>query len=97
MTAPSGPPPDHRTGRQDRLLVFLRVATGLTVLGAVLGVLVPGVGGRAAANAVVAILVAVPLLRVAWLVQRWLRKGDFRFAAIAIGLLLIIGVAAFAG
>jgi hypothetical protein len=97
MTAPSGPPPDHRTGRQDRLLVFLRAATALTLVAAILGVVVPGEAGRMAANSVVVILVAAPLLRVVWLVQRWARIRDWRYVAVAVGLLTIIAFAAGAG
>jgi hypothetical protein len=97
MTAPGTPPPDHRIGRQDRLLLFLRVATALTVAGALIGVLAPGGAGRAAANAVIALLIAVPLLRVVWLIQRWMRKGDRRFALVAACLLAIVGLAPFMG
>ena len=97
MTMPSGPPPDHRVGRQARLLLFLRAATVVAMVLAVVALLVPGSGGRAAGYAVVATLVVVPLLRVAWLAQRWARRGDWRYATVACGLLVIVGAAALVG
>jgi hypothetical protein len=90
-------PDHHRVGRQARLLMFLRVATVVTVVLSALSVLVPDDGGRAAGTAVVVILVAVPLLRVAWLAQRWARKGDRLFATVACVLLGIVATAAFVG
>jgi hypothetical protein len=98
MTAPDGPRPDHhRVGRQARLLVFLRAATVAAVVLSVVTVLVPEAVGRAAGAAVVTILVAVPLLRVAWLAQRWARKGDWLFTTVACVLLGIVAMAALVG
>lgn len=97
MSGPTGPPPDHRVGRQARLLRFLRVATVLTAVLTVIAVAVPGSIGRATGVGVVAVLVITPLVRVAWLGLRWLRRGDRRYAAVAGGLLLIVGAAALVG
>jgi hypothetical protein len=98
MTVPDGPPPDHhRAGRQARLLVFLRAATVATIVLSAVTVLVPDAVGRAAGAGVVTILVAVPLLRVAWLAQRWARKGDWLFATVACLLLGIVATAALVG
>jgi hypothetical protein len=94
MTTPSGPPPDHRVGRQARLLVFLRGATAITVAACVLAVVVPGAVGQAAGAGAVAALVVVPLLRIVWLAQRWVRRGDLVYAGVACGLLGIIAAAA---
>ena len=39
----------------------------------------------------VAVVVAVPLLRVAWLAVRWYGRGDRRYAAVAASLLVVVG------
>lgn len=57
---------------------------------AALGALLPGNSGRVAAGAVVAFIIAVPLVRVVSVGVHWLRIGDRRFAGVALGLLLII-------
>ena len=93
----SGTPFDHRIGRQARLLRFLRAATAVAMALATIAVLVPGSVGRAAGTAAVAALVAVPLLRVVWLAQRWYRRGDRLYGTVACGLLAIVGVAALVG
>ena len=65
---------------------------GWVAFGAALaGVLLPDPVGNAASAAAVVVVVAVPLLRVAWLAIRWYRRGDRRYAAVAAGLLLIVG------
>lgn len=94
---PGGPPPDHRVGRQARLLRFLRIATAVALVLCVVALAAPGAAGRAAGNAAVVTLVAVPLVRVAWLAQRWARKGDRLYATVACGLLVIVGAAALVG
>ena len=71
-----------------RLLVACAVAA--LVLGA-LGATLPDDAGTAAATAAVTVVIAAPLLRVAWLSGRWLRKGDVRFAALAVVLLAVVG------
>lgn len=63
------------------------------VLGA-LSAPVPGDAGRALATAAVAIVIAVPLLRVAWLVLRWSQERDPRFIAAGVGLLALVGLGA---
>lgn len=68
--------------------------TRLVLLGALLGALVPGGVGIGLATAAVAAVVAVPLVRVAWLVFRWVQEGDHRFVAAGLGLLLVIAVGA---
>lgn len=83
-------PLDPRAGRQRRLSQFLRIAAYVTFALAVAALLLPGDAGRVAGFLVVVVLVAVPLLRLAWLGRRWLRKGDRRFALVAAALGLII-------
>lgn len=90
----TGPPPNWRVGRQRHLVAFLQVMLG--VLGAAAGaaVLLPDGAGHRAAVVMVALLIAVPTVRVAWLLVRWARIRDWRFVAAAAGLLGILGVAA---
>lgn len=70
----------------------MRVAAIVAFALATIGALLPGDAGRMAAGAVVAFIVAVPLLRVLSLGVHWLRTGDRRFAGMACGLLLIVAV-----
>ena len=69
---------------------LMRVAAIVAFALAAIGALVPGVAGGTAAGAVVAFIVAVPLVRVLSLGVHWFRKGDRRFAGVAFGLLLIV-------
>lgn len=69
----------------------MRVAAVVAFILAAAGALLPGDAGRLAAGAVVAFIVAVPLLRVLSLGVHWFRTGDRRFAGVAFGLLLIVG------
>ena len=71
-----------------RLLVAFAIAA--LVLG-VLGATLPDDAGTATATAAVGVVIAAPLVRVAWLSGRWLRKGDVRFAALAVVLLGVVG------
>jgi hypothetical protein len=81
------PPADPFAQRQARLLRALR---GATVLAGVLAA--AGVVFEPAAVAALAVLIGAPLLRVAWLANRWRRRGDARFALSAAGLLVIVGL-----
>ena len=53
--------------------------------------ILPDPVGDAASVTAVGVVVAVPLMRVAWLAVRWYRRGDRRYAAVAAGVLLIVG------
>jgi hypothetical protein len=77
--------------RQRRLILWLRAVSWLTLAGAAAGTILPGRAGRWAATATVALLVAAPLLRTAWLAVRWSRLGDRRFAAAAVLVLVVAG------
>ncbi len=57
---------------------------------AVASVVLPSPVGGWAGVALVATLVAVPLARVLWLVARWIRRGDRRYAAVGAGVLAVI-------
>ena len=88
-----GPPPDPKEGRQARLVLFLRGALAVAALLAVTALATSDELSDNAARYMTALLVAVPLARVAWLGLRWLGKGDVRFALVAALLLTIIGAA----
>ena len=90
MTNPTN---DPRAGRQRRLARFLRMAALGTFVLAAAAVVLPGRAGRVAGTFVVIVLVVVPLVRLAWLGRRWLRKGDRRFALVAalLGLITLAG------
>lgn len=68
-------------------------AAAAFVLG-VLGATLPDDAGTATATAAVAVVVGLPLARVAWLGVRWARKGDARFAALAGALLVVVATGA---
>ena len=93
MTAPFDP----RADRQRRLARFLRIAVALTFAVAVAALVLPGRAGTALGVAMVTMLVAVPLIRLAWLARRWLRKGDRRFAVVSVVLAVIISAGALLG
>lgn len=90
----TGPPPNPLVGRQRRLVAALRAAVGVAFATAVVGLLGPGRVGRVGALAFLATLVATPIARVVWLLVRWIRRGDRRFASAAAALLLVVGAAA---
>jgi len=87
-------PPDPRVGRQRALATYLRVALALAfVLGLAAVALPDDWGEEVAGVAMVVVLVAAPIGRVVWLLLRWLRRGDRRFALAAAALLAVMGVA----
>ncbi|MGD2059344.1 MAG: hypothetical protein PVF87_00625 [Acidimicrobiia bacterium] len=79
------------TGRRQR--PFLRrltiVAWALAGLGAISG----SQPFATAAVLALALVMAAPLLRVAWLVFRWIQERDWRFVWTSIGLLGVIAAA----
>ena len=87
-------PTDPKAGRQARLLVVLRMAVFLVLACALLGAMAPEPWDGRAARATVALLVLFPVGRVGWLGIRWLRKGDIRYATVALMLLIVVGTAA---
>lgn len=64
---------------------------------AVAAVVLPAPVGVWAGAALVATLVAVPLARVLWLVVRWARRGDRRYALIGTGVIVVIATGALIG
>ena len=94
MTDPAAIAPDPRRRRQLVLARFLRVAGALSLVLAVAG-LVPGDAGRIARGLLLAMLIATPLVRALWLALRWARRGDVRFASVAIAVVAITCTGAF--
>ena len=96
MTAPHV---DPKEGRFDRAAALLRGASIAVVVLCTGSLLVHARWPDAALSAqlawaAVAALMIVPLVRVAWLGVRWLRKGDVRFALVALGVLLVVAAGA---
>jgi len=85
-------PVDPKAGRFDRVVTVLRVATLLVLVLAAVALVVGGEVGRSAAWVALAVLCAVPLLRVAWLAVRWFRRGDPRYGLVACGVLAVVAV-----
>lgn len=92
--AGAGPPRDPKEGRQRRLVRFLQAAAIAVLVLAVLSLVLPGDAGRLAADAMVAVVIATPVARVAWLLARWVRRRDLRFAYAAAALLFVVGAGA---
>lgn len=80
-----------RRVRYERMIWALRLTTRITFAAALAGTLLPGHGGRTASAVAVGLVIAAPLVRVAWLAYRWGRWGDRRFASVAGALLLVVG------
>lgn len=76
--------------RYERIIWALRITIRVTLAAALVATVAPGETGRVAAAGAVGLVVAAPLLRVAWLAYRWWRWGDRAFASVAIALLLIV-------
>ena len=88
-------PVTERTAHTNTTLAAaLRAATIAVLSLAVAGVALPGDVGTAAEWAMVALLIATPLARVAWLAVRWSRRRDWLFVGLAAGLLALTGLAA---
>lgn len=83
MTGPT--PHDPRAERFAGLLVALRVERIVIALLAVAAIVLPGATIAEVLGAMVLIgVIASAPLRVAWLAQRWLRKGDRLYGALAV-------------
>ena len=77
--------------RYERMIRVLRFLSRVAIAAALAGMLLPDPVGQAASATAVTVVVAAPLIRVAWLAVRWYRRGDRRYAAVAAALLLIVG------
>jgi hypothetical protein len=84
------PPPNRRADRQRFLVVYLRVALVAAFVIGVLELVLPVDARDEAAVVMVAVFVAAPIGRVVWLMVRWLRRGDWRFALVGAALLAVV-------
>lgn len=77
------------TGRRQRVALRAVSATawGLAGLGVMLGE-----SSGVVASAAVVIVVAAPLVRIAWLVVRWVQERDLRFVVLGLALLGVIAL-----
>lgn len=80
--------------RFNRTAAVLAPGVAVLMVSAAVAAFLPGSATRAAAWAVVATVIALPLLRVALLAAVWWRERDTKYAAYAVALLLIVGVGA---
>jgi hypothetical protein len=88
------PPPDPKAHRYDGLSHALVFSLLLAALLSIASLLLSGEASEALGAGLVAVLVATPLLRVLWFVQRWLRRGDVRFALVGVGVLGVVAIGA---
>jgi len=77
--------------RYARMTAMLRFLIKAAFVAALAGVVLPRPLGTVASGVAVGIVVAAPLLRVAWLAIRWYLRGDRRYAAVAASLLVVVG------
>lgn len=89
-TIGSGPPPNPHADRQRFLVAYLRVALVAAFLIGVLELVLPEDLRDEAAVVMVGVFVAAPLGRIVWLMVRWARRGDWRFAAVGAVLLAVV-------
>lgn len=83
-------PPDPRQGRFDPLSSWLTAAVWAASVLALLTVIVPGRYTAIPGTALMAVVIATPLLRTGWFAVRWARRGDRRFALVAVGVLVVV-------
>jgi hypothetical protein len=75
---------------------FIQVALVAATLCSLGAVALPDEMGRRFGQVTVAVLILTPLIRLSWLAGRWIRRRDFRYAAAATVLALVIVVAGLA-
>lgn len=64
----------------------------LVLVASLVAAVLPGTADRSLATVAVSLIVAAPLVRVAWLVFRWGQEGDLRFVAAGSALLAVVAV-----
>jgi 4-hydroxybenzoate polyprenyltransferase len=68
--------------------------TRVLLVVAIVGAFAPSTVGTALQIGVVATAIAVPLLRVVWLIHRWRQEHDWIFVRLGLALLVVIGAGA---
>ncbi|MCP4436214.1 MAG: hypothetical protein GY812_12075 [Actinomycetia bacterium] len=82
-------PPDPREERYRPLVRLLMAGIiGVGLLG-VVALLLGEDRGEGVAVVMVVLLVGLPLVRVAWFVGRWFRRGDTRYAMVGVAVLCV--------
>jgi hypothetical protein len=74
-------------GVLSKILMVALVVTFACALG---GAFLPGTAGVWSGTACVVILIAVPVLRVTWLVVDWTKSRDVKFALLGCALLVVL-------
>lgn len=75
-----------------RLGGVIRNVLASVALLALIGVLLPADFGKYLETAAVAIVLAIPIVRVLWLIRRWWRQGDHRFVRWACLLIALMAI-----
>jgi hypothetical protein len=92
--SPKDTPVSSITGR--RQAPALRIATVLAIVTAALSMVSPAPLDETLATVALVLVTATPLLRVAWLIWRWIQEGDRRFALLGLALLGVVAFGAVA-
>ena len=69
-------------------------ATRVIFVAALIGLILPATVGATVRVTVVSAAIALPLLRVGWLIYRWREERDWRFVALGLTLLAVIAMGA---
>lgn len=80
-------PEDPRLARQRVLATYLWVALSVTMLLGLATAVVPESWLDSLGPAMVGVLILAPVGRVLWLLVRWTRRGDRKYAVAAVALL----------
>lgn len=91
---PGGPGPDPKADRFARLITALNLAVAAVTSLAFVALFLRDDVADAVGAVIVALLILTPLLRVAWFVGRWARRGDRRFALVGLGVLCVVAAGA---
>ena len=88
---------DHRVdptqaGAEERVGLAISGTLVVAAVLALVGVMVPGGWGTGLATAAIIIVTAIPIVRVGWLVKRWVGQRDMKFAWAAVVLLALVAV-----
>jgi hypothetical protein len=86
-------PDDPRLGRQRAIATYLRVALFAVLVIACAVVVAPDSWEIDLGRVMVAVLIVAPIGRILWLLARWTRRGDRRYALAAVALLAVMGTA----